>query len=56
MLSQLSSQLNNHYTHQIEFLDDVSSWVLFSKSVFGDKCFPLELEKIEMEIAKVVEE
>ncbi|XP_047953284.1 putative late blight resistance protein homolog R1B-16 [Salvia hispanica] len=50
-LSHLGSQLNNHYSHQMEFLDEVNSWVLFSKIVFGDEPFPLELEKIGKEIA-----
>ncbi|XP_042052900.1 putative late blight resistance protein homolog R1B-16 isoform X1 [Salvia splendens] len=50
-LSQLSSQLNNHYSHQMEFLDESISWVLFSKTVFGEEQFPLELEKVGKEIA-----
>ncbi|XP_042049794.1 putative late blight resistance protein homolog R1A-10 [Salvia splendens] len=49
-LSQLSSQLNNQYSHQMEFLDESSSWVLFSKTVFGEEQFPLELEKVGKEI------
>ncbi|XP_047947300.1 putative late blight resistance protein homolog R1B-16 [Salvia hispanica] len=51
-LSQLSPRLNNHYSHKVEFLDEGSSWVLFSKTVFGDEHFPLELEKIGKEIVK----
>ncbi|XP_042036602.1 putative late blight resistance protein homolog R1B-16 [Salvia splendens] len=50
-ISQLSSRLNNQYSHQMEFLDESSSWVLFSKTVFGEEPFPLELEKIGKEIA-----
>ncbi|XP_042049830.1 putative late blight resistance protein homolog R1A-10 [Salvia splendens] len=49
-LSQLSSQLNNHFSHQMEFLDEMSSWVLFSKTVFGEERFPPELEEIGKEI------
>ncbi|XP_042049833.1 putative late blight resistance protein homolog R1A-10 [Salvia splendens] len=50
-LSHLSYQFNNHYSHQMEFLDEVNSWILFSKIVFGEEQFPLELEKIGKEIA-----
>ncbi|XP_047961356.1 putative late blight resistance protein homolog R1B-16 [Salvia hispanica] len=50
-LSQLSSQLNSHYSHQVEFLDEASSWILLSKIVFGDERCTLELEKIGKEIA-----
>ncbi|XP_047961708.1 putative late blight resistance protein homolog R1B-16 [Salvia hispanica] len=49
--SQLTSQLNNRYSHQMEFLDESRSWVLFSKTVFGEEQFPLELEKIGKEMA-----
>ncbi|XP_042049822.1 putative late blight resistance protein homolog R1A-3 [Salvia splendens] len=50
-LSHLSSQLNNHYSHSMEFLDESSSWILLSKTVFGEEHFPLELEKVGKEIA-----
>lgn len=45
-LSQLGSQLNSSYSLQMEFLDEVSSWDLFSKTVFGEQNCPHELEKI----------
>lgn len=49
-LSQLSSQLNSTYSLQMEFLDEVSSWDLLSKTVFGEQNCPLELEKIGKKI------
>ncbi|XP_047947146.1 putative late blight resistance protein homolog R1B-16 [Salvia hispanica] len=49
--SQLSSQLNNHYSHQMEFLDEASSWFLLSKIVFGEERVPLDLERVGKEIA-----
>ncbi|XP_057800185.1 putative late blight resistance protein homolog R1B-16 [Salvia miltiorrhiza] len=51
-LSYLSSQLNNNYSFQMEFLDEVRSWELFSKTVFGVGSCPHELEKIGKEIVE----
>ncbi|XP_042049834.1 putative late blight resistance protein homolog R1B-16 [Salvia splendens] len=49
--SQLTAQLNNHYSHSMAFLDEASSWNLLSKIVFEEEPFPLELEKVGKEIA-----
>ncbi|XP_057803153.1 putative late blight resistance protein homolog R1A-10 [Salvia miltiorrhiza] len=51
-LSNLSSQLNNNYSLQMEFLDEVRSWELFSKIVFGVGSCPHELEKIGKKIVE----
>ncbi|XP_057802805.1 putative late blight resistance protein homolog R1A-10 [Salvia miltiorrhiza] len=51
-LSHLSSQLNNNYSLQMEFLDEVRSWELFSKTVFGFGSCPHELEKIGKKIVE----
>ncbi|XP_057800147.1 putative late blight resistance protein homolog R1A-10 [Salvia miltiorrhiza] len=51
-LSHLSSQLNNNYTLQMDFLDEVRSWELFSKTVFGVGSCPHELEKIGKKIVE----
>ncbi|XP_057801569.1 putative late blight resistance protein homolog R1A-10 [Salvia miltiorrhiza] len=51
-LSHLSSQLNNNYSLQMEFLDEVRSWELFSKTVFGVGSCPHELEKIGKKIVE----
>ncbi|KAL6587540.1 hypothetical protein OROMI_000518 [Orobanche minor] len=52
-LSQLGSQLNETYSHHMKFLDEANSWVLFSKTVFGDlKSCPLELEGIGKKIVE----
>ncbi|XP_057770185.1 putative late blight resistance protein homolog R1B-14 [Salvia miltiorrhiza] len=51
-LSQLSSQLNNNYSLQMEFLDEVSSWNLFSKTIFGEGSCPLELVGIGKKIVE----
>ncbi|XP_057770030.1 putative late blight resistance protein homolog R1B-23 [Salvia miltiorrhiza] len=50
-LSHLSSQLNNNYI-QMEFLDEVRSWELFSKIVFGVGSCPHKLEKMGKEIVE----
>ncbi|XP_057792624.1 putative late blight resistance protein homolog R1A-10 [Salvia miltiorrhiza] len=50
-LSQLSSQLNNNYI-QMKFLDEVLSWKLFSKIVFGAGRCPRELEEIGKKIVE----
>ncbi|XP_047964128.1 putative late blight resistance protein homolog R1B-16 isoform X2 [Salvia hispanica] len=49
---QLSSQLNNNYCLELKFLDEVSSWDLFSNSVFGEESCPLELKKIGKKIVE----
>ncbi|XP_057785027.1 putative late blight resistance protein homolog R1A-10 [Salvia miltiorrhiza] len=51
-LSHLSSQLNNNYSLQMEFLDEVRSWELFSKIVFGVGSCPHEVEKIGKKIVE----
>ncbi|XP_057800177.1 putative late blight resistance protein homolog R1B-16 [Salvia miltiorrhiza] len=51
-LSHLSSQLNNNYSLQMEFLDEVRSWELFSKIVFGVGSCPHELEKIGKKVVE----
>ncbi|XP_042047483.1 putative late blight resistance protein homolog R1A-10 [Salvia splendens] len=45
-LSNLSSQLNESYRVDIEFLDEASSWDLFCKTVFEKESCPFELENI----------
>ncbi|XP_047961445.1 putative late blight resistance protein homolog R1B-17 [Salvia hispanica] len=49
--SQLTPQLNNHYSHSMEFLDEASSWNLLSKTMFEEEPFPLDLQKVGKEIA-----
>ncbi|XP_057802863.1 putative late blight resistance protein homolog R1C-3 [Salvia miltiorrhiza] len=51
-LLHLSSQLNNNYSLQMEFLDEVRSWELFSKTLFGVGSCPHELEKIGKKIVE----
>ncbi|XP_057800174.1 putative late blight resistance protein homolog R1A-10 [Salvia miltiorrhiza] len=51
-LLHLSSQLNNNYSLQMEFLDEDRSWELFSKTVFGVGSYPHELEKIGKKIVE----
>ncbi|XP_057770287.1 late blight resistance protein R1-A-like [Salvia miltiorrhiza] len=50
--SKLSSQLNNNYCLPMKFLDEVSCWDLFSKSVFGEETCPLELEETGKKIVE----
>ncbi|XP_047952654.1 putative late blight resistance protein homolog R1B-16 [Salvia hispanica] len=50
--SQLSSQLNKNYCLRLKLLDEVSSWDLFSNSVFGEESCPLELEDIGKKIVE----
>ncbi|XP_057775481.1 putative late blight resistance protein homolog R1B-8 [Salvia miltiorrhiza] len=45
-LSNLTSQLGESYGIGMKFLDEASSWDLFSKTVFGGESFPHELEDI----------
>ncbi|XP_047963859.1 putative late blight resistance protein homolog R1A-10 [Salvia hispanica] len=45
-LSNLGSQLNESYTVDMQFLDEVNSWGLFCKIVFGKERCPLDLEDI----------
>ncbi|XP_057801521.1 late blight resistance protein R1-A-like isoform X4 [Salvia miltiorrhiza] len=49
-LSNLAAKLTNFNSIGMRFLDDVSSWNLFSKTVFGDEGFPLHLEEIGKKI------
>ncbi|XP_057801533.1 putative late blight resistance protein homolog R1B-23 [Salvia miltiorrhiza] len=49
-LSNLATELTNSNSLDMRFLDDVSSWSLFSKTVFGDEVFPLQLEEIGKKI------
>ncbi|XP_057801532.1 putative late blight resistance protein homolog R1C-3 [Salvia miltiorrhiza] len=49
-LSNLATELTNSNSIGMRFLDDVCSWSLFSKTVFGDEVFPLQLEEIEKKI------
>ncbi|XP_057800146.1 putative late blight resistance protein homolog R1C-3 [Salvia miltiorrhiza] len=51
-LSHLSSQLNNNFSLQMEFLDEVRSWELLSKIVFGVGSCPHKLEKIGKKIVE----
>ncbi|XP_047953961.1 putative late blight resistance protein homolog R1C-3 [Salvia hispanica] len=51
-LSNLGSQLNNNYSLEMEFMNEESSWNMFSKIVFGEKNCPLELEKIGKKIVE----
>ncbi|XP_047971334.1 putative late blight resistance protein homolog R1A-3 [Salvia hispanica] len=45
-MSNLSSQLNGSHRVDMEFLDEASSWDLFSKIVFGKESCPIEFENI----------
>ncbi|XP_057801500.1 putative late blight resistance protein homolog R1C-3 isoform X2 [Salvia miltiorrhiza] len=49
-LSNLAAELTNSNSIGMRFLDDVCSWSLFSKTVFGDEVFPLHLEEIGKKI------
>ncbi|XP_057801501.1 putative late blight resistance protein homolog R1C-3 isoform X3 [Salvia miltiorrhiza] len=49
-LSNLATKLTNSNSIGMRFLDDVFSWSLFSKTVFGDEDFPLHLEEIGKKI------
>ncbi|XP_057776258.1 putative late blight resistance protein homolog R1A-10 [Salvia miltiorrhiza] len=45
-MSNLTSQLGESYGVGMKFLDEASSWDLFTQTVFGGECFPHELEDI----------
>ncbi|XP_057775526.1 putative late blight resistance protein homolog R1C-3 [Salvia miltiorrhiza] len=45
-LSNLTSQLGESYSVGMKFLDEATSWDLFTKTVFGGESFPHELEDI----------
>ncbi|XP_057775492.1 putative late blight resistance protein homolog R1A-10 [Salvia miltiorrhiza] len=45
-LSNLTSQLRESYGVGMKFLDEASSWDLFTNTVFGGESFPHELENI----------
>ncbi|XP_057801549.1 putative late blight resistance protein homolog R1C-3 [Salvia miltiorrhiza] len=49
-LSNLAAELTNSNSIGMRFLDDVCSWSLFSKTVFGGEGFPLQLEEIGKKI------
>ncbi|XP_057785050.1 putative late blight resistance protein homolog R1C-3 isoform X2 [Salvia miltiorrhiza] len=49
-LSNLATKLTSSNSIGMRFLDDVCSWSLFSKTVFGDEVFPLQLEEIGKKI------
>ncbi|KAL3630505.1 hypothetical protein CASFOL_023489 [Castilleja foliolosa] len=49
-LSELSTQLNEDCSLHMNFLDEATSWDLFSKTVFGEKSCPDELMKIGKKI------
>ncbi|XP_057802163.1 putative late blight resistance protein homolog R1C-3 [Salvia miltiorrhiza] len=49
-LSNLAAELTDSNSIGLKFLDDVCSWSLFSKTVFGDEGFPLHLEEIGKKI------
>ncbi|XP_057801537.1 putative late blight resistance protein homolog R1B-14 isoform X2 [Salvia miltiorrhiza] len=49
-LSNLAAEVTDSNSIGMRFLDDVYSWSLFSKTVFGDEGFPLHLEEIGKKI------
>ncbi|XP_057801560.1 putative late blight resistance protein homolog R1B-23 isoform X1 [Salvia miltiorrhiza] len=49
-LSNLAAELTGSNSIGMRFLDDVCSWSLFSKTVFGDEVFPLQLKEIGKKI------
>ena len=51
-LSNLGSKLNNNYGIQMKFLDEESSWSVFSKIMLWGKSCPLELKEIGKKIVK----
>ncbi|XP_057803151.1 putative late blight resistance protein homolog R1B-23 [Salvia miltiorrhiza] len=51
-LSNLGYQLDNNYGLEMKFLNQVDSWNLFSKTVFGERSCPPELEEIGKEIVE----
>ncbi|XP_057812499.1 putative late blight resistance protein homolog R1B-17 [Salvia miltiorrhiza] len=51
-LSDLASTLPNSNSVEMKLLDEANSWDLLSKTVFGKKGCPLELEEIGKEIGK----
>lgn len=48
----LIKSLDNNYSLEMKFLDEVSSWKMFCQIVFGGKDCPLELEKIGKKIVE----
>ncbi|XP_057800149.1 putative late blight resistance protein homolog R1B-14 [Salvia miltiorrhiza] len=48
--NNLATELTNSNSIDMRFLDDVSSWSLFSKTVFGGEGFPLQLKEIGKKI------
>ncbi|XP_047975172.1 putative late blight resistance protein homolog R1C-3 [Salvia hispanica] len=52
-MSNLAAHLtDSNSLVKIEFLDEVSSWTLFSKTVFGEQSFPTHLESIGKKIVE----
>ena len=52
-MSNLAAHLTTSYgLFKMRFLDEVSSWTLFSKTVFKDQSFPTHLEQIGKKIVK----
>ncbi|XP_057770018.1 putative late blight resistance protein homolog R1C-3 [Salvia miltiorrhiza] len=51
-LSNLAAVLTDSNSIGMRLLDDVSSWNLFSKTVFGDEGFPPQLEEIGKKIVE----
>ncbi|XP_057770043.1 putative late blight resistance protein homolog R1A-10 [Salvia miltiorrhiza] len=51
-LSNLAAELTHSNSICMRLLDDVSSWNLFSKTVFGDEGFPPQLEEIGKKIVE----
>ncbi|XP_057793126.1 putative late blight resistance protein homolog R1B-14 [Salvia miltiorrhiza] len=51
-MSNLAAKLSESYRVGMKFLDEASSWDLFSKTVFGDEDFPLQLEEIGKKIVE----
>ncbi|XP_057771141.1 putative late blight resistance protein homolog R1B-16 isoform X3 [Salvia miltiorrhiza] len=51
-LSNLASTLPNSDSIRTELLDEANSWELLSKTVFGEKKCPLELEQVGKKIGK----
>ena len=52
-MSNLGAHLtNSNSLFKIGFLDEVSSWTLFSKIVFGEQSFPTQLESIGKKIVE----
>ncbi|KAL1538021.1 putative late blight resistance protein R1A-3 isoform X1 [Salvia divinorum] len=52
-MSNLAAHLTDSYSvFKMGFLDEASSWTLFSKTVLGEQSFPTQLEKIGRKIVE----